>query len=167
MITALIVTDGRIEPLAATLAALVPGVAEGLVADAVVIARRDDPEIIAIADAVGAAHVTASEGPQAWSAGAAMARREWLLCLQAGDVPVDGWISALERFVAFAGERRIARLSGRSVNARAAALRERLFGASRIKSGHLVHRALLGKSGLGSRVRPVRIAARIERQADF
>ena len=104
MITALIRADGRIEPLAATLAALVPGVAEGLVADAVVIAAKHDAETAAVAEGVGAAHVVSAVDGEAWAAGAALARREWLLCLEAGDVPVDGWINALERFVAFAGE---------------------------------------------------------------
>jgi hypothetical protein len=166
MITALILTDGRLEPLAATLAALVPAVAEGLVADAVVISRHNDAEVAAVADAVGAAHVTVGEGREVWPAGAAVARRDWLLCLEAGDVPVDGWISALERFVAFAGERRIGRLSRRSLHARAAALGENLFGASRARPGHLVHRVLLGDLSLRARARPVRIAARIERPAD-
>jgi hypothetical protein len=163
MITALILTDGRIEPLAATLAALVPGVADGLVADAVVISRGDGSEVAAIADGVGAAHVNAAEGEDPWSAGAAVARREWLFCLDAGDVPAGGWIGALERFVGFAGEPRIGRLSGPSRPLDAAALVESLFGTSRARRGHIVHRTLLDKSGLSARVRPVRITARIER----
>jgi hypothetical protein len=163
MITALILADGRIEPLAATLAALVPGVAEGLVADAVVIATKDEPEIAAIAEGVGAVHVIASEGRNAWLLGAAVARREWLLCLEAGDVPADGWIGALERFVGFAGEPGIGRLSGPPRRLDAAALIERLFGTSRARRGHVVHRTLLDRSGLSARLRPVRIGARIER----
>jgi hypothetical protein len=163
MITALILTDGRIEPLAATLAALVPGVAEGLVADAVVIGRKHDGRVADIAEGVGAAYVAADREAHAWSAGAALARRDWLLCLEAGDVPASGWIPALERFVAFAGEPRIGRLSGPSRRLDAAALTERLFGSSRAQRGHVVHRALLDKSGLSARLRPVRITARLER----
>jgi hypothetical protein len=163
MITALILTDGRIEPLAATLAALVPGVADGLVADAVVISAADDREVAAIADGVGAAHVIASGGRDPWLLGAEVARREWLLCLEAGDVPAHGWIGALERFVAFAGERRMGRLSGPSRPIDAAALVESLFGTSRARRGHVVHRRLLDQSGLSARLRPIRISARIER----
>jgi len=57
MITALILTDDGIEPLAATLASLVPAVAAGLVADAVVLDLGAASEIAAVADGVGAAHV--------------------------------------------------------------------------------------------------------------
>jgi len=53
MITALILTDDGIEPLAATLAALVPAVAAGLVADAVVLDLNAASEIAAVADGVG------------------------------------------------------------------------------------------------------------------
>jgi hypothetical protein len=161
MITALILTDGRIEPLAATLAALVPGAAEGLVADAVVISRSENREVAAIAEGVGAAHVTAAGGDDPWSAGAAVARRDWLFCLHAGDVPADGWIGAVERFVAFAGEP-IGRLSRRSASALTADALEALLGARRARAGHVVHRKLLGRSGF-PRTRPVRIGARIER----
>ena len=155
MITALIRADGRIEPLAATLAALVPAVAEGLVADAVVIAAtHGSRRSAAVAEAVGAAHVVFAVDGEAWAAGAALARREWLLCLEAGDVPAAGWIRALERFVAFAGEPRIGRLSGpcggsmpprssRPSSARAARRR-----------GLVVHRTLLDRSGLSARLRP-------------
>jgi hypothetical protein len=165
MITALIRADGRVEPLAATLAALVPGVAEGLVADAVVIAAKHDAETAAVAEGVGAAHVVSAVDGEAWAAGAALARREWLLCLEAGDVPASGWILALERFVAFAGEPRIGQLSGPLRRLDAAALIEALFGVSRARRGLVVHRTLLDRSGLSARLRPVRIGARLERPA--
>jgi hypothetical protein len=84
MITALILTEDGIEPLAATLAALVPAVAAGLVADAVVLDLDAASEIAA--DGVGAAHVRVAERRSAWPAGAAVARRDWLFCLAAGDV---------------------------------------------------------------------------------
>ena len=57
------------------------------------------------------------ERGEVWSAGAAAARRDWLLCLEAGDVPGEGWIGAVERFVAFAGEPRVGRLSRRPASA--------------------------------------------------
>src|SRR3954471_18529433 len=103
MITALIRSDGALDALALTLAGLVPGVAEGLVADAVVLVGESLDEVSFVAEAVGAKVVVAS-GAEAWAAGARVARRDWLLCLEAGDVPVDGWIGALERFVAHQGE---------------------------------------------------------------
>ncbi|MFL5214496.1 MAG: hypothetical protein ACJ8DH_11490, partial [Microvirga sp.] len=97
MITALILTDDGIEPLAATLAALVPAVAAGLVADAVVLDLDAASEIAA--DGVGAAHVRVAERRSAWPAGAAVARRDWLFCLAAGDVPQEGWIGAVEAYL--------------------------------------------------------------------
>src|SRR3954466_13160724 len=89
MITALILTDDGIEPLAATLAALVPAVAAGLVADAVVLDLDAAGEIAAVAEGVGAAHVRIAERRLAFAAGAAVARRDWLFCLEAGDVPQE------------------------------------------------------------------------------
>src|SRR3954463_6205736 len=99
MITALILTKGGIEPLAATLASLVPAVAAGLVADAVVLDLTAEPEIAAVADGVGAAHVRIATGPSAWASGAAVARRDWLFCVAAGDVPQEGWIGGIEAFL--------------------------------------------------------------------
>src|SRR3954454_8304245 len=97
MITALILTDDGIEPLAATLAALVPAVAAGLVADAVVLDLNAASEIAAVADGVGAAHVRIAERRLAFASGAAVARRDWLFSLHAGDVPQEGWIGAPSR----------------------------------------------------------------------
>ena len=160
MITALISTDGRLDPLAATLAALVPGVAEGLVADAVVLSRGDDPAVAAVADGVGAAHVRVGPSPAGWAAGAGVARRDWLFCLEAGDVPQDGWIGGVEAFLAGAAGPGLARAM-RARLARPFLLWERLLGARDIRPGALVQRSLLAGQGLSRRVRPARLDARI------
>jgi hypothetical protein len=161
MITALISTDGRLDPLAATLAALVPGVAEGLVADAVVLSRGDDAAVAAVADGVGAAHVRIGPSSAAWAAGADVARRDWLFCLEAGDVPQDGWIGGVEAFLAEASGPGLARAMREARLARPFLLWERLLGAREIRPGDLVHRSLLAGQGLSRRVRPARLDSRI------
>ena len=165
MITALIRADGRIEPLAATLAALVPGVAEGLVADAVVIAAKHDAETAAVAEGVGAAHVVSAVDGEAWAAGAALARREWLLCLEAGGSDDTEDRGADYAFDTAGAAGVVAQLSGPLRRLDAAALIEALFGVSRARRGLVVHRTLLDRSGLSARLRPVRIGARLERPA--
>src|SRR3954465_12614716 len=100
MLTALIHSEGPPDALAATLASLVPGVVEGLVGDAVIVARQAAPATAGIAEVAGAKLVVAPDGADPWRAGAAQARREWLLCLEAGDVPGEGWMRAVDRFLA-------------------------------------------------------------------
>jgi hypothetical protein len=166
MITALIRSDGALDALALTMAALVPGVAEGVLADAVVVMSEPREEVSFVAEAVGAKVVVAS-GSGAWSAAAKVARREWLLCLEAGDVPAAGWIGALERFIAVRGDRkavgRLRRPSGMIELAASAA--EALAGTRRVRPGDLVARSLLSGDGFARRERPLRIGARIERPA--
>lgn len=164
MITALILGDAPVEDLALTVTALVPGVADGLVADAVVLTNAPRPEIDLVAEAVGAKVAVTGAGANRWSAGARVARRDWLLCLEAGDEPVEGWVRAVERFLQRQAARnavgRLARptdLRGRLVQCL-----DRFAGTRRIRAGDLVHRALLTERGLVARQRPVRIPARIE-----
>ena len=92
--------DAALEALADTLSALVSGVAAGLVADAVVIVPAPDPGVATVVEATGATLVVAPAGTDPWRAGAAAARRDWVLCLAAGDVPAEGWIRAVDRFIA-------------------------------------------------------------------
>ncbi|TVR07228.1 MAG: hypothetical protein EA385_13210 [Salinarimonadaceae bacterium] len=98
MLSALILSRNGPESLAVTLSALVAGVAQGVVADAVVIVEKHDPDSASIADATGAEYVVAHDGADPWSTGARVARREWLICLEAGDLPLEGWIDAVDRF---------------------------------------------------------------------
>jgi hypothetical protein len=169
MITALILAERGGERLGLTLASLVPAVVAGLVGDAVLITPRQDASVQAIADGVGASLVALPQRSDPWRAGAAAARRDWLLCLEEGDVLADGWIRPLERFLAAASatDRGFARLRRSSAGA-AAVMRdvaERWAGTRHPRAGDLVHRAWL--DGTRRRVRPVPLRARIERDADF
>src|SRR5215207_7015823 len=102
MITGLVLADAGEEALAITLGALVPAVVVGLMGDAVVIARREDPAFARIAEVSGAAIVVVPGTDNPWRAGGAAARREWLFCLAAGDVPAGGWMRAVDRFLTHA-----------------------------------------------------------------
>jgi hypothetical protein len=125
----------------------------------VVLSWGDDPEVAAVAEGVGAAHAAADRGT-AWSAGARLARRDWLLCLDAGDVPLDGWIGAVAAYLAEARAPALARARRTAWRPRRAL--EALFGAGEVRSGDLVHRSLLTGDGLSRRVRPARLDARIK-----
>ena len=98
MITAVVFARGSVEALGVTLSALVSGVADGLVGDAVIVSPVSSPAVERVANAAGAVLVVSGEDP--WRAGAAKARRDWILCLDAGDVPREGWLRTLERFAA-------------------------------------------------------------------
>jgi hypothetical protein len=165
MISVLIRVEHGVEALAATLSALVPAVAEGLVGDAVVLVRRPDPSVATVADAVGANLVVEPEG--SWQRGAAVARREWLLCLEDGDVPSEGWIRTLDRFIALSPpNRRFGRLSRRSARLGKGvrtALRS-LAAPRRVRAGDLVHRSVLQEQVAQ---RPARVGAVIERDPVF
>lgn len=165
MITAVIRSGQGVGPLAVTLAGLVAGVAEGLVADAVVVVDADDEATSRVADAVGAARLVLPPGRDPWRAAAALARREWLLCLGAGDCPADGWVVALERRLAVSGDQPgLFRLRRRptSLAERLERWRETALGARAPRPGDLVHRALLS-GGDGRRLRPIGVNAVLER----
>jgi hypothetical protein len=163
MISVLVLSERGAEALAVTLAALVAGVAQGLVSDAVVLTREPREDVAAVADAVGAKLVVVRPGEDPWRAGAAVGRRDWMLCLEAGDLPQDGWVGALERFVGLgAAERDFARLQRGPEPAvvRLAKLAESLTGARRPRPGDLVGRnAITARRGLG---RPRRLTARLQ-----
>jgi hypothetical protein len=95
MLTAVVQMRGEPTGLALTLSALVPAVAEGLMSHAVVVFERPDSSAERIADAMGATLLTRTRS--VWADGAAAARGDWVLLLQAGEEPMQGWISALER----------------------------------------------------------------------
>jgi hypothetical protein len=162
MITVLIrVTHGP-EALAATLSALVPAVAVGLVGDAVILADRQDDTLAKVADAVGATLVVAERG--SWTEGARVARRDWLLCLDDGDIPQEGWIRVLDRFVALSRpEQGLARMRRRRAGLLSAFTN--LIAGSRVRGGDLVHRQVL-MSEVRARM-PVRLSAIIERGPVF
>jgi hypothetical protein len=162
MITVLVrVTHGP-EALAATLSALVPAVAAGLIGDAVILADRQDETLEKVADAVGATLVVAQRG--SWTEGAKAARRDWLLCLDDGDIPQEGWIRILDRFVALSEpEQGLARMRRR--RAGVASALTNLFADSRVRAGDLVHRRVL-MNEVRARM-PVRLSATVERDPVF
>lgn len=167
MITALVFAARGPQALAVTLSALVPGVVEGLIGDAVVVSSLADRDLDIVAEATGAALVAVAPGDDPWRAGVAAARREWLFCLEDGDVPLEGWVTALDRFVALGGARCYGRLARRpaTLGGRLSSLIDAGLGVRRVKAGDLVHRTVL--DGRGFRARPVRIAAALARDPAF
>jgi hypothetical protein len=166
MMTALVFADGAPEELAATLAALIPAVVEGLVGDAVIVSLQPKPVLTGIAEVAGAKFVIASPDADPWRTGAAHARREWLLCLESGDVPAEGWMRAVDRFLAGSARagQPLARFSRRQAGPSAALvdLAERVMGTRTVRAGDLVRRDWL-MAGDPARMRSVRIGAAIER----
>jgi hypothetical protein len=162
MITVLVrVTHGP-EALAATLSALVPAVAEGLVGDAVILSDRQDDTLAMVADAAGATLIVAKDA--AWTEGAKVARRDWLLCLDDGDIPQEGWIRVLDRFVALSRpEQGLARM--RRQRAGLFSALTGAFARSSVRGGDLVHRRVL-MNEIRARM-PVRLSATIERDPVF
>ena len=156
-----------IERLADTLSALVAGVAGGLVGDAVIVAGHAHEAVSTIAEGTGASLVLRPRGASPWTAGARAARREWVLCLDAGDVPAEGWIRTLDRFVNTARpEVALARLRRphAGLPARIAAHGEGVIGVSRVRPGDLVRRErLLAGPTLVPRLKPRLLNARLER----
>ncbi|WP_232629385.1 hypothetical protein [Methylobacterium sp. Leaf118] len=133
-----------VEGLADTLSALVAGVAAGLMGDAVIVAGAASEALETIAEGSGARLVLRQAGTNPWSAGARAARRDWLLCLEPGDIPSEGWIRSLDRFVGTArpdvGLGRMRRPHAR-LPTRLAARSERVLGAAQPRAGDVVRRA--------------------------
>lgn len=96
MLTAVIRSDGSQQALAATLAMLIPAVAEGFLGHAVLVDTVGSPETERAADATGARYLRASHA-QAWQDAAAHARGDRLVLFDAGDVPQAHWVQAVER----------------------------------------------------------------------
>lgn len=159
MLTAVIRADDSPRALAATLSVLIPAVAEGFLGHAVIVDAALVSDIERIADTTGASYLHASPA-EAWRQGAGAARGDWLLLLDAGDVPQAHWTQAVQRHLLIAPERpALIPLSGA-----AGALRERAaisFGARRLRAGLIVPKsaALAGRLGRP----PQRLPARRER----
>jgi hypothetical protein len=164
MVTCLVLVQRGAEALAATLSALVPAVVAGLVADAVVIGRQPEAGVAKVADTLGASLVEPALGANPWAAGAAVARQPWVLLLEDGDAPVEGWAGAVERFLALADATSGAALLRSGGIAGSVRTEARLFlGVRRPCAGLLLRKRLLTPAGLQARVRPVRLNARIAR----
>src|SRR5438552_18417120 len=103
MITAIILAGDDIEALGGTLSGLVPALARGVLRDGVVVDRSGQGDVALIADAAGTAYVRLPDGGDPWRLGARHGRGDWLLLLEAGDVPDGAFVAEAERFLRVAG----------------------------------------------------------------
>src|SRR3954463_9394755 len=100
MLSVIIPTVGVEQSAVATLAALVPGAASGLVREVVLVDRAGTGVIERVADVAGCRFM-AFEGTRAaaLAAGARQARSPWLMFLHAGAVLDSGWIEETGQFI--------------------------------------------------------------------
>jgi hypothetical protein len=100
MLSVIIPTEGIERDAVATLAALVPGAAAGVVRDVVLVDRGDNGVIERVADVAGC-NFLSFEGTRAaaLAAGARQARSPWLMFIHAGAVLDAGWIEETTQFI--------------------------------------------------------------------
>src|SRR6185369_11837403 len=100
MLSVIIPTDGVEQPAVATLAALVPGAAAGIIREVLLVDRAGNGVIERVADVAGCRFM-AFEGTRAaaLAAGARQARSPWLMFLHAGAVLDPGWIEETQQFI--------------------------------------------------------------------
>jgi hypothetical protein len=100
MLSVIIPTEGVEGPAVATLAALVPGAATGVVREVLLVDRGGNGVIERVADVAGCRFL-AFEGShaEALAAGARQARSPWLMFLHAGAVLDHGWIDETMQFI--------------------------------------------------------------------
>ena len=100
MLSVIIPTEGVEGPAVATLAALVPGAATGVIREVLLVDRGDNGVIERVADVAGCRFL-AFDGTRAaaLAAGARQARSPWLMFLHAGAVLDHGWIDETMQFI--------------------------------------------------------------------
>ena len=100
MLSVIILTEGVEQPVVATLAALVPGAAAGVIREVLLVDRSATGVIERVADVAGCRFL-AFEGSRAaaLAAGARQARSPWLMFLHAGAVLDAGWIEETTQFI--------------------------------------------------------------------
>jgi len=100
MLSVIILTEGAEQPAVATLAALVPGAAAGVVREVLLVDRAGTGVIARVADVAGCRYL-AFDGSHAaaLAAGAQKARSPWLMFLHAGAVLDTGWIDETAQFI--------------------------------------------------------------------
>jgi hypothetical protein len=100
MLSVIIPTDGVEQPAVATLAALVPGAAAGVIKEVLLVDRASTGVIERVADVTGCRFLP-FQGTRAaaMAAGARQARSPWLMFLHAGAVLDAGWIEETAQFV--------------------------------------------------------------------
>lgn len=100
MLSVIIPTEGVEQPAVATLAALVPGAAAGIIREVVLVDRTGNGVIERVADVAGCSFL-AFDGTRAaaMAAGARAARSSWLMFLHPGAVLDHGWIDETAQFI--------------------------------------------------------------------
>src|SRR5271169_4581196 len=100
MLSVIIPTEGLEQPAVATLAALVPGAAAGVIKEVLLVDRGGSSVIERVADVAGCRFLPC-EGSRAsaMAAGARQARAPWLMFLHAGAVLDSGWIEETTQFI--------------------------------------------------------------------
>jgi len=100
MLSVIVPTEGIEQTAVATLAALVPGAAAGVVREVLLVDRAGSKVIERVADVAGCRFL-AFEGTHAaaLAAGARQARSPWLMFLYAGAVLDPGWIEETTQFI--------------------------------------------------------------------
>src|ERR1700686_5389455 len=100
MLSVIIPTEGLEHPAVATLAALVPGAAAGMVSEVLLVDRGGSGVIERVADVAGCRFLR-FEGSHAaaLAAGARQARSPWLMFLHAGDVLDSACIDETAQFI--------------------------------------------------------------------
>src|SRR6201990_3758222 len=100
MLSVIIPTDGVEQPAVATLAALVPGAAAGVIREVLLVDRAGTDTLGRVADVAGC-NFLAFQGARAaaLAAGARQARSPWLMFLHAGAVLDSGWIEETTQFI--------------------------------------------------------------------
>ncbi|MET0222343.1 MAG: glycosyl transferase [Tardiphaga sp.] len=100
MLSVIIPTEGLEQPAVATLAALVPGAAAGVIREVLLVDRAASDVIERVADVAGCDYLP-FEGSRAaaMAAGARQARSPWLMFLHAGAVLDAGWIDETSQFI--------------------------------------------------------------------
>ena len=100
MLSVIIPTEGVEQPAVATLAALVPGAAAGIIREVLLVDRAGTGVIERVADVAGCRFLP-FEGTRAaaLAAGARQARSPWLMFLHAGAVLDTGWIEETTQFI--------------------------------------------------------------------
>jgi hypothetical protein len=102
MLSVIIPTEGVEQTTVATLAALVPGAAAGLIKEVLLVDGTRNGVIERVADVAGCRFI-GFEGPSsqgaALAAGALQARAPWLMFLHAGAVLETGWIEETTQFI--------------------------------------------------------------------
>ena len=100
MLSVVIATEGVEQTVVATLAALVPGAASGVVREVLLVDRTDTGVIERVADVAGCRFLRfAGTRAAALAAGARQARSPWLMFLHAGAVLDQGWIDETAQFI--------------------------------------------------------------------